>query len=95
VQAARVVVTAAEAHWSHWQRVLWFTRPEHRYVSIQIGDRRRRFQLGKLWIYKRCDTVYEALRLGPSKIREHDDGEVIGAIAGNIGTEEPRQAKAI
>jgi mannose-1-phosphate guanylyltransferase len=31
--ATRVIVTAAEAHRSHWQQALWFTRPEHRYVS--------------------------------------------------------------
>ena len=31
--ATRVVVTAAEVHRSHWQQALWFTRPEHRYVS--------------------------------------------------------------
>jgi mannose-1-phosphate guanylyltransferase len=31
--ATRVVVTVAEAHRSRWQRALWFTRPEHRYVS--------------------------------------------------------------
>jgi mannose-1-phosphate guanylyltransferase len=31
--ATRVVVTAAEAHRSRWQQALWFTRPEHRYVS--------------------------------------------------------------
>jgi mannose-1-phosphate guanylyltransferase len=31
--ARRVVVTIAEAHRSRWQQALWFTRPEHRYVS--------------------------------------------------------------
>jgi mannose-1-phosphate guanylyltransferase len=31
--ATRVVVTVAEAHRSRWQQALWFTRPEHRYVS--------------------------------------------------------------
>jgi mannose-1-phosphate guanylyltransferase len=31
--ATRVLVTAAEAHRSRWQQALWFTRPEHRYVS--------------------------------------------------------------
>jgi mannose-1-phosphate guanylyltransferase len=31
--ATRIVVTVAEAHRSRWQRALWFTRPEHRYVS--------------------------------------------------------------
>ena len=31
--ATRTVVTVAEAHRSRWQQALWFTRPEHRYVS--------------------------------------------------------------
>ena len=31
--ATRVVVTVSEAHRSRWQQALWFTRPEHRYVS--------------------------------------------------------------
>jgi len=31
--ATRVVVTVADAHRSRWQQALWFTRPEHRYVS--------------------------------------------------------------
>ena len=31
--ATRVVVTVAEAHRSRWQQALWFTRPEHRFVS--------------------------------------------------------------
>jgi mannose-1-phosphate guanylyltransferase len=31
--ATRVVVTVAEAHRPRWQQALWFTRPEHRYVS--------------------------------------------------------------
>jgi mannose-1-phosphate guanylyltransferase len=31
--ATRVVLTVAEAHRSRWQQALWFTRPEHRYVS--------------------------------------------------------------
>jgi len=31
--ATRIVVTAAEAHRSRWEQALWFTRPEHRYVS--------------------------------------------------------------
>jgi mannose-1-phosphate guanylyltransferase len=31
--ATRVVATVAEAHRSRWQQALWFTRPEHRYVS--------------------------------------------------------------
>jgi mannose-1-phosphate guanylyltransferase len=35
--AARVMVTAAEAHRSHWQRELWFMRPEHRFVSESPG----------------------------------------------------------
>jgi mannose-1-phosphate guanylyltransferase len=35
--AARVMVTAAEAHRSHWQRALWFMRPEHRFVSESPG----------------------------------------------------------
>jgi mannose-1-phosphate guanylyltransferase len=29
----RTVVTVAESHRSRWQQALWFTRPEHRYVS--------------------------------------------------------------
>jgi mannose-1-phosphate guanylyltransferase len=35
--ATRVVVTVAEAHRSRWQQALWFTRPEHRYVSELPG----------------------------------------------------------
>src|SRR5260221_12150103 len=31
--ATRVVVTVADAHRSRSQQALWFTRPEHRYVS--------------------------------------------------------------
>jgi mannose-1-phosphate guanylyltransferase len=31
--ATRTVATVAEAHRSRWQQALWFTRPEHRYVS--------------------------------------------------------------
>jgi hypothetical protein len=31
--AGRVMVTAAEAHRSHWQQALWFMRSEHRFVS--------------------------------------------------------------
>jgi len=31
--AARVIVTAAELHRSHWQPGCWFVRPEHRFVS--------------------------------------------------------------
>jgi mannose-1-phosphate guanylyltransferase len=31
--ATRMVVTVAETHRSCWQQALWFTRPEHRYVS--------------------------------------------------------------
>ena len=31
--ATRVAVTVAESHRSRWQQALWFTRPEHRYVS--------------------------------------------------------------
>ena len=34
---ARVMVTAAEAHRSHWQQALWFTRAEHRFVSESPG----------------------------------------------------------
>jgi len=36
-QAARVMVTAAEAHRSHWQQALWFMRAEHRFVSESPG----------------------------------------------------------
>ncbi len=35
--ATRVVVTVAEAHRSRWQQALWFTRPEHRFVSEFSG----------------------------------------------------------
>jgi mannose-1-phosphate guanylyltransferase len=35
--AARVMVTAAEAHRSHWQHAFWFMRPEHRFVSESPG----------------------------------------------------------
>jgi mannose-1-phosphate guanylyltransferase len=35
--AARVMVTAAEAHRSYWQRALWFMRPENRFVSESPG----------------------------------------------------------
>src|ERR1700737_3814747 len=31
--AARVMVTAAEVHRSHWQHAFWFMRTEHRFVS--------------------------------------------------------------
>jgi len=34
---ARVMVTAAEVHRSHWQRALWFMRAEHRFVSESPG----------------------------------------------------------
>jgi mannose-1-phosphate guanylyltransferase len=34
---ARVMVTAAEAHRSHWQQALWFMRPEQRFVSESPG----------------------------------------------------------
>jgi mannose-1-phosphate guanylyltransferase len=34
---AHVMVTAAEAHRSHWQRALWFVRAEHRFVSESPG----------------------------------------------------------
>src|ERR1700733_13233058 len=34
---ARVMVTAAEAHRLHWQRALWFTRAEHRFLSESPG----------------------------------------------------------
>jgi mannose-1-phosphate guanylyltransferase len=34
---ARIMVTAAEAHRSHWQRALWFMRAEHRFVSESPG----------------------------------------------------------
>jgi mannose-1-phosphate guanylyltransferase len=35
--ATRVVVTVAEPHRSRWQQALWFTRPEHRFVSEFAG----------------------------------------------------------
>jgi mannose-1-phosphate guanylyltransferase len=35
--AARVIVTAAELHRSHWQPGCWFVRPEHRFVSESPG----------------------------------------------------------
>jgi mannose-1-phosphate guanylyltransferase len=34
---ARVMVTAAEVHRSHWQRALWFVRADHRFVSESPG----------------------------------------------------------
>jgi mannose-1-phosphate guanylyltransferase len=34
---ATTLVTAAETHRSHWQRALWFTRAEHRFVSASPG----------------------------------------------------------
>src|SRR5277367_323484 len=34
---ARVMVTAAEVHRSHWQKALWFMRAEHRFVSESPG----------------------------------------------------------
>src|ERR1700685_1312453 len=34
---ARVMVTAAEVHRSHWQQALWFMRAEHRFVSESPG----------------------------------------------------------
>jgi mannose-1-phosphate guanylyltransferase len=35
--SARVMVTAAEVHRSHWQHALWFMRAEHRFVSESPG----------------------------------------------------------
>jgi len=35
--AARILVTASEAHRSHWQSALWFTRTEHRFLSESPG----------------------------------------------------------
>jgi mannose-1-phosphate guanylyltransferase len=35
--AARIMVTADERNRSHWQPALWFTRPEHRFVSDSPG----------------------------------------------------------
>jgi mannose-1-phosphate guanylyltransferase len=35
--SARVMVTAAEVHRSHWQHVLWFIRAEHRFVIESPG----------------------------------------------------------
>jgi mannose-1-phosphate guanylyltransferase len=34
---AHVMVTAAEAHRSHWQRALWFVQAEHRFVNESPG----------------------------------------------------------
>jgi mannose-1-phosphate guanylyltransferase len=35
--ASRVLVTVAEAHRSHWEPALWFTRAEHRFLSESPG----------------------------------------------------------
>src|ERR1700736_5628294 len=35
--ATRILVTVAEAHRSHWEPALWFTRTEHRFLSESPG----------------------------------------------------------
>jgi mannose-1-phosphate guanylyltransferase len=53
-EAGRVMVTAAEAHRSHWEGPLWYVRPEHRFVSACPGWSALTTASAVLWIAARA-----------------------------------------
>ncbi len=50
----RVLVTAAEAHRSHWQDALWYLRAEHRFISESPGFSLLTTAAAVLWIAARA-----------------------------------------